>query len=161
VVCTEGQLIAIERGDAAPAPDVLVCSYKPLIDELEVGNRVMLADGTVTLEVLQRNANQVSCRVLSSGEVRSRQGVNLPGVELSVTALTEDDRRHAAWAAGVGADFVSLSFVRRAEDVRTLKQLLAEHRSSAQVVAKIEKPEALAHLSEIVQAADAIMVARG
>jgi pyruvate kinase len=161
ILCIEGQSIDIVRGHQSPSDGVLVCSYQPLIDELETGDRVMLSDGTVTLEVLNKQADRATCRVISGGEVRSRQGVNLPGVKLSLLALTEDDRKHASWAAEVGADFVSLSFVRRASDLVELKQLLALSNARAQVIAKIEKPEALTHLAEIVQESDGIMVARG
>lgn len=161
VHCVEGQTITIERGQSSPGEGVLVCSYQPLIDELEPGNRVMLADGTVTLEVVEKHDNKATCQVISGGEVRSRQGVNLPGVKLSLSALTDDDRSHAIWAAQTGADFVSLSFVRRAADLQGLREILRQYLGRAQVIAKIEKPEALQHLTEIVQEADGIMVARG
>lgn len=159
--CTEGAHVRIVRGDVAQAPDELVTSYEPLIDELAVGDNVMLADGLVALAVTEKTADQVTCQVMTPGEVRSRQGVNLPGVRLAVPAITSEDLDNAIWAAGSGIDFVSLSFVRAPEEVRQLKQLLLQHGSEAHVIAKIEKPEALRRLDEIVQAADAIMVARG
>jgi pyruvate kinase len=93
--------------------------------------------------------------------VRSRQGVNLPGVKLSVAAMSPDDWRHAEWAAGAGADFVSLSFVRSPVEVQLLKELLRTRGSRARVVAKIEKREAIDDLDAIVEAADVVMVARG
>ena len=126
-----------------------------------VGDRIMLADGTVSLTVEEVDTDGATCRVVQSGVVRSRQGVNLPGVKLSAKALDETDRRNAVWAAKNGIDFVGLSFVRKAEEVRELKALLAEHNPETQVIAKIEKPEALEHLDQIVAAADGVMVARG
>jgi pyruvate kinase len=121
----------------------------------------MLADGTVGLIVVERGTDYAACRVTQPGLIRSRQGVNLPGVKLSLPSMDEDDHEAARWAAAAGADYVSLSFVRTAEDVRGLKALLAERQSAAQVIAKIEKPEALANLDAIVAEADGIMVARG
>ena len=93
--------------------------------------------------------------------MRSRQGVNLPGVKLSVAAMSQADWQHAEWAAGAGADFVSLSFVRSPVEVKLLKELLRTRGSQARVVAKIEKREAIDNLDSIVEAADAVMVARG
>lgn len=149
------------RGDVPRSANELVTTYEPLVDELAAGDRVLLADGTVALEVVARGGDWAECRVVQAGRVRSRQGVNLPGVKLSTPALTPADRAHAQWAADKGADFVSLSFVRSAEDIRQLKVLLAGAGSRAAVIAKIEKSEALDCLQSIVEAADGVMVARG
>jgi len=168
------------RGE--PDPRELTTTYEPLLDELAVGDRVMLADGTVSLVVEAVDPDYAQCRVVQPGVIRSRQGVNLPGVKLSVEALSDTDRENAVWAARQGIDFVGLSFVRKADDVRQLKSLLANAEKGTgpicrngppgashkldlspfpQVIAKIEKPEALEHLEEIVSAADGVMVARG
>jgi pyruvate kinase len=121
----------------------------------------MLADGTISLVVEERSAAEARCRVVQGGLIRSRQGVNLPGVKLSVAAMSAADWQHAEWAAAAGADFVSLSFVRSAVEVKLLKELLRTRGSKARVVAKIEKREAIDNLDSIVDAADAVMVARG
>jgi pyruvate kinase len=121
----------------------------------------MLADGTVSMMVEEQTADYAVCRVIQGGIVRSRQGVNLPGARLSVAALSDADRDAAVWAAVSGIDFVSLSFVRTSAEVLELKALLRSRGSAARVIAKIEKPEALQNLDEIVQAADGVMVARG
>jgi pyruvate kinase len=121
----------------------------------------MLADGTVTMVVQERTDHGVRARVTQPGLIRSRQGINLPGVKLNVPALDDDDRAHAEWAGRVGVDFVGLSFVRAADDVRTLKAILRAVESPPGVIAKIEKREALQQLESIVEAADAVMVARG
>jgi pyruvate kinase len=142
-------------------PRELTTTYEPLVDELALGDRVMLADGTVGLVVEQKGDHYAQCRVDQPGEIRSRQGVNLPGVTLSVPTLGPADLDNAAWAARSGVDFLGLSFVRSADDVRQLKALIQSHDAQTQVIAKIEKPEALEHLQEIVEAADAVMVARG
>ena len=121
----------------------------------------MLADGTVSMEVEGKIADRAHLRVIQRGHIRSHQGINLPGVKLSAPAISEHDRAHAIWAAGAGVDFVGLSFVRSPDDVRELKEILKSHGSTARVVAKIEKREALDQLEAIVSVADAIMVARG
>jgi len=159
--CLPGAEVRFVRGRASSEPGELTTTYATLIDELQVGDRVMLADGTVSLQVEQLGANEARCQVVQPGLIRSRQGVNLPGVKLSVPALDEADRGHAEWAARNGVDFVGLSFVRSPNEVRELKWLLESHGSDAQVIAKIEKPEALANLDAIVEAADGVMVARG
>ena len=161
VELAEGEHLTFVRGTEVPGPGQLTVTYEPLIDELSPGDAVMLADGTISLLVTERNADHVRCRVVQGGTVRSRQGVNLPGVRLSVAAMSPADWKHAEWAAAVGIDFVSLSFVRSAVEVKLLKELLRTRGSQARVVAKIEKREAIDNLESIVEAADAVMVARG
>lgn len=161
IECQPGAEYRFIRGEQSQKPAELVCNYVKLIEELAVNDRVMLADGTVAMTVLERGADFAHCKVTQPGLIRSRQGINLPGVKISLPAMSDDDRAHAAWAADNGADFVSLSFVRSPDDVRALKTLLRARSSHARVIAKIEKQEALDHLEEIVSAADGVMVARG
>ncbi|MEQ8784733.1 MAG: pyruvate kinase [Pirellulaceae bacterium] len=160
-VCEIDDEFRFLRGTESSAPTDLTCNYAPLVDELSVGDQVMLADGTVHMQVVEKNGDSVTCKVVGPGEIRSRQGINLPGVKLSVPSLTEDDRRHAAWAAQKKIDFVGLSFVRSHKDVRELKDLLRSLGTTAMVVAKIEKAEALVELDDVIFEADAVMVARG
>jgi pyruvate kinase len=143
------------------APNELTSTYPPLVEELQVGDRVMLADGTVCMKIVEKQPQKAWARVVQRGSIRSRQGINLPGVKLSAPAMSENDYKHAIWAAKAGIDFVGLSFVRKPEDVKVLKEILKSHNSHARVVAKIEKREALAKLEEVIDAADAVMVARG
>lgn len=143
------------------SPNELITSYEPLIDELTVGDQVMLADGSVSMIVEELLPDRAKLRVQQQGIIRSRQGINLPGVKLSAPAISVEDHQHAIWAAKAGADFVSLSFVRSPDEVRTLKDIIRSNSSQARVIAKIEKREALERLEEIVAEADAIMVARG
>lgn len=164
--CVGGAEVRFVRGSVAHAASELVTNYDRLIDELRPGDRVLLADGTVSLSVMEVSSAGAGgayarCQVTQAGVIRTRQGVNLPGVKVSLPAMSDKDREHAVWAAQQGVDFVSLSFVRSPDEVLALKSLLREHDSSARVVAKIEKPEALDRIEEIVAAADAIMVARG
>ena len=143
------------------APNELTSTYPPLVRELQIGDRVMLADGTVAMEVAGIDENRARLRVVQRGTIRSRQGINLPGVKLSAPAISEIDREHAIWAAQSGIDFLGLSFVRSPDDIRMLKDILRGQNSAARIVAKIEKREALDRLEEIVKEADAVMVARG
>ena len=159
--CVEGAVFKFIRGTESHHPDEFTTTYERLIDELAVGDAVMLADGTISLVVEERSPNEARCRVVQGGLIRSRQGVNLPGVKLSVAAMSAADWQHAEWAAAAGADFVSLSFVRSSVEVKLLKELLRTRGSKARVVAKIEKREAIDNLDSIVDAADAVMVARG
>jgi pyruvate kinase len=154
------EFVLLARGEPEAANE-LSSTYPPLVAELNVGDRVMLADGTVSMEVERKEAERAFLRVVQRGTIRSRQGINLPGIVLSVPTISDTDRGHAIWAAEAGVDFIGLSFVRSAADVRQLKQILQQHHSSARVVVKIEKREALAQLPEIVGAADIVMVARG
>ena len=156
-----GSRFTFIRGDKPAQASELTSNYAPLVDELKPGDLIMLADGTVSMSVISKDANQVVCEVAQEGTVRSRQGINLPGTKLSVPSMTEEDIANAAWAAEHHADFVSLSFVRSAADVLKLRRLLREQGSTAIIIAKIEKREALEALEEIVDAADGIMVARG
>jgi pyruvate kinase len=159
--CELGAEFSFVRSGKSIGPRELTSNYELLIDELQTGDVVMLADGTVGMQVIARSADRVTCRVTAAGVIRSRQGINLPGAALSVPAMTEADWDHANWAAKAEVDFVSLSFVRTPVEILQLKDLLLSHSSSAMVVAKIEKREALDRLDDIVAASDAVMVARG
>ena len=161
MTCVEGAELRLVRGEVAEAPGQLVSNYEHLIDELSRGDRVVLADGAVSLAVEEKTSDEVRFRVVQSGLIRSRQGINLPGVKVGLPAMSVEDRLHAVWAAENGVDFVGLSFVRSPDEVRELKALLRSHDSKALVIAKIEKQEALDRLDEIIAAADGAMVARG
>ena len=161
VTLVNGETVTIVRGIESNDPKELVCLYEPLINEVAKGDLIVLADGVSRLIVTEKHDDRLVCEVNDGGIVRTRQGVNLPATNLSIPALGEIDIEHAKWAAKVGADFVSLSFVRNAGEVESLKKVLAESNCRARVIAKIEKCEALDNLDSIVAAADGIMVARG
>lgn len=161
IECQIGDAFRFIPGETSHDPHDLTTTYELLISELRVGDRVMLADGTVTMLVEEKTRDGARCRCIQGGLIRSRQGVNLPGVQVSLPAMSDEDKEHAVWAATHGVDYVSLSFVRSPREVNELKWLLGYHRSAARVIAKIEKQEALDHLEAIVAAADGVMVARG
>ncbi len=156
-----GDQLEFIRGNEVEQPHQLTSNYQRLVDEVQANDRIMLADGTISLSVTERRANGFTCQVMTAGTIRSRQGINLPGVTLSVSAMRPIDVENAMWGAKNEIDFISLSFVRSPQDVLSLKNLLTSLDSQALVIAKIEKREALECLEEIVEAADGIMVARG
>jgi pyruvate kinase len=141
----------------------LTCSYAHLPDDLDTGETVLFADGTVAMEVVGREPGRARLRVTLAGRLRSQQGVNLPGSDLAVESLTDKDLRDLDWTGrhGDDVDFVGLSFARTAQDVQRLRRELQARQCRARIVVKIEKPQAVAHLEEIVAATDAVMVARG
>ncbi|MDR3233684.1 MAG: pyruvate kinase [Planctomycetaceae bacterium] len=167
--CRQEQPMTFVRGNAATASDTFTTTYEPLIDDVNVGDRIMLADGTIALEVAEKRQDAIVCRVMQGGPVRSRQGVNLPHTKLSIRTLQPADIENAKWAATAGVDFLGLSFVRKPDDIFELREILVEagHTQTGQwgniphIIAKIEKPEAVAAIEDIVDAADGIMVARG
>lgn len=160
IECKLGAEFVFVRGEPK-APNQFSSTYTRLIDDLAVGNPILLADGTVSMVVTQVSKEEVHCKVTGAGILRSRQGINLPGAKLSVPSMTEADRENAIWAAQQKIDFVSLSFVRTPREVVALKELMRSANSDAYVIAKIEKREALDNLEEVVKAADGVMVARG
>ena len=161
LVIHNDQVVRFVRGNESNADDELTCNYEPLIDEVSVGDAIVLADGLARLSVTEKGSDHLVCTVADGGSIRSRQGVNLPGTNLSIPALGDVDKDNAVWAAEQGVDFVSISFVRNAKEVEELKSILAENRSQALVISKIEKREALEELDSIVAATGGVMVARG
>jgi pyruvate kinase len=160
IMCTRGDEFYFVDGESA-APNELTSGYEPLLRELSKGDLVMLADGTVSMRVEEVGKGRVRLRVVQQGTIRSRQGINLPGVRLSAPAISVEDHQHALWAAKAGVDYISLSFVRSPDEVRTLKDIIRSTGSKAGAIAKIEKREALVRLEEIVAESDGVMVARG
>ncbi len=145
--------------------DQLTCTYEQLIDDLREGDRILLADGIVSMRVVEVDpeAGRAVCEVVQPGTLRSRQGVNLPGVALSTPAITEKDAADLQFALDHEFDFIGLSFVRSADDIRNLQQRIADHgtKTPPWIVAKIEKTEAIDDLDAILQETDVVMVARG
>jgi len=144
-------------------PKTLTTTHDGLLGALQVGNRVLLADGMVSLRVVEKSPRRAVCVVERPGTVRSGQGVNLPGVRLSLPTLTDKDGADLEWMMAHEIDFVGLSFVRSADDVRELRRRIGaiEPERAPLIVAKIEKREAVDQLDEILGETDAVMVARG
>ena len=148
-------------GEGAARDHDLPVSPAVISEVLEPDHEVMIDDGLVRLQVVQVRGGRARCRVVVGGRVEGHKGVNLPGVPIPVPSLTEKDLSDLAFAVELGADFVALSFVRSVDDVRELRHRLQELGAEAGVIAKIEKAEALSAMSAIIEASDAVMVARG
>jgi pyruvate kinase len=136
-------------------------SYSLLPNDVKPGDTLLLDDGYLSLAVTAVTDREVKTVVVTGGVLKNNKGINLPGVEVSAPALSEKDRTDIGFALRLGVDYVALSFVRRAEDVIEAKRLLTADNVSIPVIAKIEKPQALERLGEIIDAADGCMVARG
>ncbi len=158
---TAGQLVVITTDDVLGENALIPTTYQALPKDVSVGNRVLLDDGLLELQVEKVQDGQVHCRVLVGGILKDRKGMNLPGVNVSAPALTEKDLVDLDFSIDQELDYLALSFVRSAADVVHLKELLYKRQSAMRVIAKIEKPEAVENFDEILEVSDGIMVARG
>lgn len=136
-------------------------TFRPLPREVHRGDRILLSDGLIELRVVQIRGPEVICEVVNGGALGEHKGINLPGIKLRVPALTPKDREDLAFALKHGANYIAVSFVRRPEDVLLAKSLVRRAGKTTPVIAKLEKPEAIENLDEILRAADGVMVARG
>lgn len=136
-------------------------NYDGLVDDIAVGDTVLVDNGVMHMKVLEKNANCIRCEVLTAGTLGSRRHINLPGVKVNLPPLTEKDLADVELGASVGVDFVALSFCREAADILELKRVLREHGSQARTIAKIEDQHAVKYVNDIIRAADAVMIARG
>jgi pyruvate kinase len=157
-----GSEVTITTRDVLGAGGVIPTIYQALPQDVVVGDQILLDDGLMALEVLASDGREeVRCRVIDGGLLRDRKGMNLPGVKVSVPALTEKDREDLLFCIREQVDYVALSFVRSAADILELKEILFAEKASLRVIAKIEKPQAVDNFAEILEVSDGIMVARG
>lgn len=142
-------------------PGLIPSQYSALAEDVEVGDRILLADGVMEVSVVDIDDTEILCKVIHGGVLTDHKGINLPGVNVSSPAFTEKDRLDALFMLDLGVDFLALSFVRSAADLSELRALVDEHGGDTGIIAKIEKPEALKNSREILESADGIMIARG
>lgn len=161
VLLKEGSEFALTTQDVQGDESRVSVSLKTLPRDVRVGDTVLLSDGTIRLLVDRLQGETIVCRVVSGGVLRPRQGINVPGVRLSVKTLTDADIAHVAFGLKEGVDFIAMSFVRDPEDILKLKDLIQEKGKSTPVIAKIEKHEAAEAFLGILEVTDAVMVARG
>jgi len=136
-------------------------SYKQLPQDVYPGDKILLDDGLIQLKVTDVQSNQVICEIIEGGELSDHKGINLPNVNISQPSITEKDCEDLLFGIEQGVDLVAISFVRSADDIRKVKNIIAEKNSDIQVIAKLEKPEAINKLDDILTIADGVMVARG
>ncbi len=156
-----GQQITFVPGSGRCTAAQLTVSYETFVDDVAPGERILINDGLVRLVARARQGGTLVAECTAEGELKSRKGVNLPDSKLSTPALTEKDRRDLAWALEHDLDYVALSFVRQPQDLYDLKAAIKAAGRHTPVIIKIEKPEALEHLDELIEQTDAVLVARG
>jgi pyruvate kinase len=161
VTLTTGSLVTVTSRPVEGTAGLIPSQYEALPSDVKPGDRILLDDGNLELRVESKEGTEIACRVIAGGILKDKKGMNLPGVAVSAPALTEKDREDARFAAGLGVDFIALSFVRWARDVEELRGLLRGWGRVVPIVSKIEKPEALDDIEAIIDTSDAIMVARG
>jgi pyruvate kinase len=161
VLIKTGSVVMITPRDITGTATRVSTTFAGLADEVKPGDRILLSDGLIELRVRTVRGQDVVCDVVNGGLLSEHQGINLPGAALSIPALTDKDRKDLEFGLKHGVDVVALSFVRSASDVRMGKQIITRHASDVPVIAKLEKPQAIDHLEEILEVADGVMVARG
>jgi pyruvate kinase len=161
-ILQEGDSILVTTEEQISTAEILYVSYKRLIQDCKAGERILLNDGKVSLEFTEKiNDTTLKARVVAGGPLSSNKGFNLPDSSLTVPSLTKKDLADLEYGLSQEVDWVALSFVRTADDIVELKRLIAEKGTHTKVIAKIEKPEAVKNIDEIIKVSDGIMVARG
>jgi pyruvate kinase len=156
-----GQRFTITTRNILGTAEGVGTTFRALPESVHKGDRILLHDGEIALRVVSVRGRDVVCQVENGGELAEHQGINLPGVKLRIPSLTPKDRKDLAFALQMGANYVALSFVRTAADVRAGKAIIARAGKNTPVISKLEKPEAIDNLDEILSVTDAVMVARG
>lgn len=160
-IMEEGSQVILTAQEIPGTPQRFSISYPNLIKDVRIGQRILLDDGSLVLQAEAKEQGCLRCRVLVGGPLHSRKGVNLPETDLRIPAITPQDWQWVDWAVRQELDYLALSFVQQAEEVLRLKEVLQEKGSPIKVVSKIEKPRAVDNLESIIQASDAVLVARG
>jgi pyruvate kinase len=156
-----GDIFKITTEDILGTKEIVGTTFKGLPQDVAPGDFLLIDDGKVKVEVVETDGVVVTTKVVVAGPVSNNKGINLPGVAVNVPALSEKDEDDLRWGLKLGADLIALSFVRNADDIVRVHEIMAEEGRKIPVIAKIEKPQAVDHLEAIIDAFDAIMVARG
>lgn len=157
-----GDIISVvARGEADVEASSIQINYEDLINDVNIGDKITVDNGLINLQVLSKEQRTMQCRVIDGGVLKSKRHVNLPGIRVNLPAITEKDRRDILFAMEQEVDFIALSFVRSADDIRELKALLGDKVGKIKIIAKIEDQEGVKNLDAIIQEADGVMVARG
>jgi len=161
VVIERGQELIITTRELLGNREIVSTSYKTLPKDVKIGDMILIDDGKLELKVTEIRDTDVVTEVVYGGSLKSRKGINLPFTKVSAPSLTEKDLKDLDFGLANDVDWIALSFVRRGEDIASIRKIIDQHDSAARIVAKIEKPEALSNVDEIIAATDAVMVARG
>lgn len=157
----EGNLIKIVKDDVLGNEERFTVNYKSAIDTLQIGNIILIEDGMFKLEIIDKDFNSLTCKILTGGMLGARKGINVPGVNLDEPFLSSQDIKDITYACHNGGDFIALSFVSTAADVKAVRELIQKEGSNMKIISKIESTGAVKNLDEIIEASDGIMVARG
>ena len=161
IVLKVGQTFTLTTEKIMGDENIVHVNYPLLPKEVKVGGHILIHDGKIRIVITKIQGKEVVGKVLVGGEIKSRRGVNLPGAYLSISSITDKDRVDVLFGIKNKVDFVALSFVRRPEDIKELRDILDKAKSKARIIAKIETPEALENIDAILALTDAVMVARG
>ncbi|MCL6477121.1 MAG: pyruvate kinase [Peptococcaceae bacterium] len=161
VTLEAGKKIVLTVNDIKGNENILPVTYKGLPRDVFPGDRILIADGLIELRVLDKNRKNVECEIINGGEITSQKGVNLPGVAVNIPAVTDRDVNDIIFGTKNRMDFIAASFIRRANDVLAIRQIVEESGADLDIIAKIENREGLNNIDEIIKVADGIMVARG
>jgi len=161
VLLKAGHRLTITPREVPGTASLVGTTFKTLAENVEQGSRVLLSDGLIELRVHEVVGDDVVCEIVNGGMLGENKGINLPGIHVRVPSLTEKDARDLEFALKNGIDAIAVSFVRTAEDVRLVRERVSAYGSETWIIAKLEKPQAIEHLDNILQVADGIMVARG
>ncbi len=153
--------VTITTRDVLGEPGLIPSQYSALAKDVKSKDHILLDDGKIELVVETVLGSEILCKVIYGGTLRNKKGINLPGIDISAPSLTEKDKADARFALALGVEFLALSFVRCAEDVISLRAIINDGNYGTGIISKFEKPEAMENASTIIQASDAIMVARG
>ena len=156
-----GQIFTLTTREVEGTKEICSVTYKDLPQDVQPGGTIMLDDGLIMLHIEQVTDTDIICTVLNSGKIKTKKGVNVPGVHLSMPYLSQKDREDIIFGVQNGFDFIAASFVRTAQDVYDIRNLLNEYDSNIRIIAKIENREGVNNIDSILSAADAVMVARG
>ncbi len=161
VELVEGETITICRDKILGNSQRISTSYQCLTSDVKVGDMILIDDGNIELKVLETGNGEVKAEIIYGGILKSRKGINLPNTQVSEPSLTEKDRKDLVFGLEQNLDWIALSFVRKAEDLLELKEIIKKANSRSKVIAKVEKPEAIQNIDAVIEHSDAVMVARG
>ena len=161
VTLKEGDLYTLTTEEIVGDETRGYINYAGLAEDVKPGDRILIDDGLIELHVREVNGTDIVCRIENGGELGEKKGVNVPGVRVKLPALTDKDKEDIRFGVDAGFDFVAASFVRNADAIREIREILDEKGSAMQIIAKIENEEGIENIDSIIEASDGIMVARG
>jgi len=161
ITLKKGSILAITTDDIIGSPQEVSISYPHLIKDVEIGDKILMDDGLIQLRIIGKKKNRLITKVIEGGVLKEKKGVNLPGTKISGSSFTDKDKEDLAFGIKIGVDYVAVSFVRSKEDILKVKNWLKNQGSDIPVIAKIETPQALENIDEIIDVSDGLMIARG